>query len=478
MQTVREVFDSMSVLNLVDILILTALIYFVAAWVKGTRAFQILVTLAGMVLVYFVAARSGLVLTSMLFQYLGAVIIVVLVIVFQPEIREMLDRASPIRYLSGHRPVAVKPEIIDETVRAVADLASLRIGALIVFRRRDRLDNLMTRGKPLESLISNEALSMIFQKRSPLHDGAVLIVGERIRAAGCILPLSKDESLDHSYGTRHRAALGLTERSDALCVVVSEERGEVSLVEGREITNYRKRTDFRQALDRGLALGQTAGEHAETRLLNLVFVNWKLKLVSLLIAMALWFAVVGPHSSELGLTVPIQYTNLPAEMEIAGQWMDRVDLRLRGSDTSLANIRPGSVRAVVDLSDVVAGVNFFRITSKNLYLPPGITASEVRPSDLHLNVSVASLKSLPVVPTMIGTLPEKMRVIATPAEVRVKAGQAEMKKVSSVTTDPVNVADLTAKGRITVPVVVKPDGLKIDFVDPMQVVLTLEAEKG
>ncbi|MBI5570996.1 MAG: TIGR00159 family protein [Desulfomonile tiedjei] len=478
MQSLRELFDSMSVLNVVDILILTALIYFVAAWVKGTRAFQILVTLAGMVLIYFVAARSGLVLTSMLFQYLGAVIIVVLVIVFQPEIREMLDRASPIRFLSGSRPAEVKPEIIDETVRAVAELAGLRIGALIVFRRQDRLDSLMTRGKPLDSLISNEALSMIFQKRSPLHDGAVLIVGERIRAAGCILPLSKDETLDNSYGTRHRAALGLTERSDALCVVVSEERGEVSLVEGRDITNYRKRTDFRQALDRGLALGQTGGAHSESRLLNLVFTNWKLKLISLLIAMALWFAVVGPHSSELGLTVPIQYTNLPAEMEIAGQWMDRVDLRLRGSDTSLANIRPGSVRAVVDLSDVVAGVNFFRITSKNLYLPPGITASEVRPSDLHLNVSVASLKNLPVVPTVIGTLPEKMRVIATPAEVRVKAGQAEMKKVSSVTTDPVNVADLTEKGRITVPVVVKPDGLKIDFVDPMQVVLTLEAEKG
>ena len=93
---------------------------------------------------------------------------------------------------------------------------------------------------------------MIFQKASPLHDGAVLVSGARIKSAGCILPLSRDEHLGSQYGTRHRAALGLTERSDALCVVISEERSEVSIAEGKTITTYRKKGDFRDALDRGL----------------------------------------------------------------------------------------------------------------------------------------------------------------------------------------------------------------------------------
>ena len=257
MQALKELIYSISAANILDITIIGCLIYFVLAWLQGTRAFQILTTLLGIGLFYLAASATGLILTSILFQYLWAAIIVVLVIVFQPEIREMLDRASPIRYLSGRQPEDVKPDIIDEIVRAVADLARVKIGGLIVFQRLDRLDNLMLKGKLLDSLVSAEALVMIFQKTSPLHDGAILISRDRIKAASCVLPLSQNEDLGPHYGMRHRAALGLTEKSDAVCVVVSEERGEVSLVEGKEITSYKKKGEFRQALERWLVPGRT-----------------------------------------------------------------------------------------------------------------------------------------------------------------------------------------------------------------------------
>ncbi len=260
MQYLKDLIYSISITNLIDIAIITTLIYAVIAWFKGTRAFQILATVIGMGIIYLVASRSGLVLTSILFQYLWAAIIIVLVIVFQPEIRDMLDRASPIRYLSGRHNNNVKADIIDETVNAVTELAGLRIGAIIVFQRLDRLDNVIIKGKPLESLLSTEALMMIFQKGSPLHDGAALISGARIKAAGCILPLSRDEHLSSQYGTRHRAALGLTERSDALCVVISEERGEVSIAEGNTLKTYRKKGDFWVALERGLLRGRAGHE--------------------------------------------------------------------------------------------------------------------------------------------------------------------------------------------------------------------------
>jgi diadenylate cyclase len=477
MQTINELFSSIRVTNMVDIAIMACLIYFVAAWFKGTRALKILASLVGMGLFYFVAVRLGLVLTSILFQYLWAAIILVLVIVFQPEIREILDRASPVRYLSSSKTEHVRPEIIDDIVRAVAELAGWRLGALVVFRRHDRLDNLITKGKSLDTLVSAEALTMVFQKRSPLHDGAAVISGNRIRAAGCILPLSTSEVLDTCYGTRHRAALGLTERSDAVCVVVSEERGEVSLVQDRQIINCKKRSEFRDALEQALVPGYGSQERTRIRIASLLVSNWHLKILCILISAVLWFVIVGPQRSELGLTAPIQYTNLPPDMEITGTWTDRVDVRIRGSEASIANLKPGSVRVVVDLSKVVPGLNYFRITSKNLVLAPGIAMSEIRPSDLVLRIDASSLRKFSVVPTLIGSLSEKYKLVVSPTEVQVRAIQEELKKITSVTTEPVPVEELTAKGAVAVPVLVKPEGLKIESAEPGKVTVSVEADK-
>ncbi len=195
MEAFRELLLSIGLVNVADILIMACLIYFILSWFWGTRAFQILATVLGIGLLYFVASWLGMVLTSILFQYLWAVIIVVLVIVFQPEVRQMLDHASPIRYLAGNNSPEVSSGLILETVAAVAELAKQRTGALIVFQKMDRLDNLLFQGKPLDTIFSSEVILMIFQKTSPLHDGAVLVYKGRIKAAGCILPLSKDEHL-------------------------------------------------------------------------------------------------------------------------------------------------------------------------------------------------------------------------------------------------------------------------------------------
>ena len=477
MQTLQELLNSISAVNVVDIGIIACLIYFLLIWFRGTRSFQIMATLLGIGVFYFVASRAGLVLTSTLFQYLWAAIIVVLVIVFQPEIRQILDRVSPIRYLSGRQPLDLDSGMVEEIVKAVAELARLRIGAIIVFQRFDRLDNLIISGKSLESLVSAEAVVMIFQKASPLHDGAILIWGDRIRAAGCILPLSRDEDLSSRYGTRHRAALGLTERSDALCVVVSEERGEVSIAEGKEMTTYTKKADFQQALEAGLQRVWSAASAPAPGLYSLLTSNWRLKGVSVAIAALLWFVVVGPQQSEIGMSIPIQYTNLPTVMEITGKWVDRIDVRLRGSESSLANLGTGSVRAVLNLTRVVPGLNYFRMTGKNLLVPPGITISQIRPSDLYLTIEIASVKKVSVVPTVVGPIPERTKVVVAPAEVQVRALAADLNKISSLTTDSIAVTDLIAKGKAIVPVVVKPDGLKIESVDPQQVTVTLETEK-
>jgi uncharacterized protein (TIGR00159 family) len=478
MQALQDVFYSISISNIVDMAIIACLIYFVLAWFKGTRSLQILATLMGLGLFYLAASRLGLILTSVLFQYLWAAIIIVLVIVFQPEIREMLDRASPIRYLSGRNTESLEPQVIDETVRAVAELSRLRIGALIVFQRLDRLDSLLLKGKPLDSFVSAEALLMIFQKTSPLHDGAVLVFGDRIKAASCILPVSTDEAISSRYGTRHRAALGIAERSDAVCAVVSEERGEVSLVSDKEIVSYRTKSEFRTALEHEMVSGISRQGSTFAGLSNLLTSNWRLKLLAMAVSVFLWFVVVGPQSSEIGISLPIQYTNLPLGMEITGTWMDRVDVRVRGSEASLANLKPGSVRAVIDLSGVVPGLNFFRISSQNLQLPPGIATAQIRPSDLHLSIEAATVKSTVVSPTIKGVVPEKLKVEVIPKEVKIKGLKEDLRLVKSVVTDPIDISELIKKGKASVPVSVQPEGLRIEAIDPPRVTVAVEGAES
>ncbi len=474
MQTLRDLILSISAANVADMTIIACLIYFVLAWFKGTRAFQILVTLLGLGLFYIAALRMGLVLTSSLFQYLWAAIIIVVAIVFQPEIRQMLDRASPMRYLRGRRADYVEPNVIDETVKATAELARMRVGALIVFQRTDSLDTVVLKGKQLDGVVSWETLIMIFQKGSPLHDGAVLIARDRITAAGCILPLSTDESLSPRFGTRHRAALGLAERSDAVCVVVSEERGEVSVVENKEIRNYTKKADFSDALHRALILGRTLQPRRKRPGLSFIFFNWRLKLAAAAAAIFLWTIVVGPQRSEVGISAQIQYTNLPPGMEITGKWVDRVDVRVRGSEASLAGLKPESVRALVDLSDVVVGPNFFRITDKNLLVPPGVSISKIRPSDLQLKIEAASEKKFAVIPNVEGAIPAKMKVVVSPTEVLVRGLKEDLQKVKSVATEPVRAMELSEKGRVAVPVGVRPQGVAIEAIEPLQVTVSLE----
>ena len=478
MSFIKEFILSISIINLIDIGLISFLLYFVAIWFKGTRSLQILVTLIGTGIFYFLATKMGLILTSILFQYIWAAILVVLVIVFQPEIRQMLDRASPIRHWRNRRYPDADTALIEEIADAVTELARQKTGALIVFQRLDGLDNLIVKGKELDSALSAELLQAIFQKNSPLHDGAALIYRDRIKAAACILPLSRDEDLSAKYGTRHRAAIGICERSDAICVVISEERGEVSLVDGTQITHFKKRSEFTAAIESSLSNHRgAAGEHSPRTWRSIFSSNWRLKLLSVATSIFLWFLIVGPQRSEIGISVPIQYTNLPSSMEIVGPWMDRIDVRVRGSSSGLESLNPGVVRAVVDLSKVTPGLNFFRMTPNSLQVPPGITIAQIRPSDLQLNIEAASVKVFKVVPTIIGVLPEKSKIVVSPPDVRVRASQGDLKKVVSVTTDPVNISELALKQQMKVPVAIKPDGLRIDSIEPIQVTVIFETEK-
>jgi YbbR domain-containing protein len=154
--------------------------------------------------------------------------------------------------------------------------------------------------------------------------------------------------------------------------------------------------------------------------------------------------------------------------------MDRIDVRVRGSEASVANLKSGAVRALVDLSQVVRGINFFRISSRNLLVPPGIAITHIRPSDLTLNIAAASVKKVKVSPSVIGPIPMNMRVLVSPAEVQIRGIKTELQQVTAVITDPIEISELVQKGKTTVAVSVLPQGVKIEGIDPLEVTVSLE----
>ncbi len=239
---------SSKLVQLLDILIVSTLIYRALLVIRGTRAAPMLGGLTVIAVVYFVAKPLGLVTLAWLIDNFLSSIILVVVVIFQDEIRRALTKVGVQPFLlKGARGLGDKT--IEDMVLTVSKLAKARLGALIVLQRDVGLDDFLEEGVALDALVSRKLLYGIFVKESPLHDGAVIIEGDRIKAAGCVLPLSYNPDLDPNLGTRHRAALGLSERSDAVVIVVSEESGTTSVVSDGRLHRNLEAPALRDLLD-------------------------------------------------------------------------------------------------------------------------------------------------------------------------------------------------------------------------------------
>ena len=239
-------------LNILDVLIVAFVIYRVLLVIRGTRAAPMLWGLGLVALIYFGARQLGLnTLTWLLGNFLSSIILVV-VVIFQDELRRGLTKVGLHPLFSGQRKPLVD-KVLEDVSLVVQKLAADRLGALIVLQRRVGLEEFLEESVMLDALVNRKLLYSIFIKESPLHDGAVLIEGERIKAAGCVLPLSLNPDLDPSLGTRHRAGLGLSERCDAIVIVVSEENGSISVAREGRLTRNLDASMLRDLLHRVLA---------------------------------------------------------------------------------------------------------------------------------------------------------------------------------------------------------------------------------
>jgi diadenylate cyclase len=246
---------------ILDIVVVAVILYHLLMLIKGTRAVQLIKGLFILLIVSVLARKIELPTLSWMLDKVWYMLIVALPIVFQPELRRALEQLGRGKFIVMH-PSSSGPEeykrIIEEIVRCTQILSQSRIGALIVIEKQTGIQEFIDTGVKIDGVISSEFLVNIFMPKSPLHDGAVIIRGSRVAAAGCFLPLSQDTTIQQNLGTRHRAALGLSEVSDALIIIVSEETGVISAAQNSQLTRFLDEKSLRDLLKNEMLVDKTS----------------------------------------------------------------------------------------------------------------------------------------------------------------------------------------------------------------------------
>lgn len=375
-----------SISDFIDILFVAVLLYTAMVWVRTTRAAFVLRGILVLAVVYIIARQFDLQLTAWIFQGFFAIFLIMIVVIFQEELRQMFERVAVWSWKSSATP-PLQSETTQLLVRAVADLAKERIGALIVVAGGDPLGRHIVGGIPLDGKLSEPLVRSIFDPHSPGHDGAVIIERDRATRFAAHLPLSKDMQQLAGVGTRHSAALGLAELTDALAIVVSEQRGTIAVAKDGRLYRLGNPQELVGLLERFLQK-ETAPERRWKWVPAEHFrENWQGKALAFALAAGFWYVLVpGSKVMEATYRIPVQVQNLPADYELESFQPTEVEATFSGPRRAFYLIRPKRLKAAVNASAVQSGRRTFTISAQNILHPNEIKVEDVKPSTLLINV--------------------------------------------------------------------------------------------
>jgi diadenylate cyclase len=371
--------------DIIDILVVGVLLYTAMAWVRRTRAAFVLRGMFVLAVIYLIARQFDLQLTAWIFQGFFAIFLIVVVVIFQEELRQIFERVAMWSWRSGGNP-ALQSETTRLLVKTVADLAKERIGALIVVRGNDPLERHIVGGIALDGKLSEPLLKSIFDPHSPGHDGAVIVEQDRISRFAAHLPLSKDVQQTISVGTRHGAALGIAELTDALAIVVSEERGAISIARDGSLRELNSLQELVGILEEFIEKKYPAQQRKWTPVGHLRE-NWQGKAIALALAVAFWYVFVpGSKVVEATYRLPVQVQNLPADYELESVQPTEVEATFSGPRRAFYFFRPKRLKVIVDASSAGAGRRTYTISEQNIRHPADLRLEEVKPPTLKISL--------------------------------------------------------------------------------------------
>ena len=429
--------------DFLDIVINSYILFRVYVLFRGTATFRVMLGFAGLLLFQQIAAYLGLVVTSWLLQGVMTVAAIIIIVIFRNEIRSVFQTTNWKNILWGI-PQSSKATPTETIVDTIFEFSSARTGALIVFPGKESLYNALQGGISWQGRISKEMLKTIFWKNNPVHDGAIVIEGDRISEVASILPLSQRNDFPTYFGTRHRAAAGLAEVTDALVVVVSEERGTVSAAKGNDITNIQKPQGLIDLVD----------EHLGKKTEAVFFKNEKLQLslaalISIVLIASVWSNFLRSSDTLINLEVPIQFKNMRPGMEIVELSANTVRLQITGSTALLRSVSPEKLYVDLDVSNASIGENTFSLTPGKIPLPPGITLNQIIPETVTAVIDSIVTKYLPVQVDWTGKLPDHLlldSVQVEPPNVHLSGRSMVLKNIQTAYTERVSLEGIEKSG--------------------------------
>jgi len=372
-------------LDLVDIAFSSAIIWFLFSIFRARRTWRIGAVLVGYGLVLLLAHELEFNLTVKFLQGLSAVVILIVVVIYQNEIRRVLDELFNLVFRRHTKLLPGKGSVAELLVRIIYELSERRWGALIIFPGQIALDSLITAGTRLDGVISRPLLLSLFDPESPGHDGAMVLRVDRIERFGSRLPLTEHDEQVQERGTRHAAAIGLSEKSDALILVVSEESGSISVAKDgileimsdsqallQEISAYSADLDLRES-------GQQRYRSYLRMALRLVF--------SVIITAIIWLVLV-PGSAVVTMVfeIPVEVQNIPTGFEFVSVTPPKASVSLTGERRELFKLRPGDLLIPLDGTLTSLGRQTYSLTSSQMILPGNLEIDKISPTSVKVQV--------------------------------------------------------------------------------------------
>lgn len=383
-QTFEAVLSQIRWTDILDVVVVTALVYTGLVWIRRTQAALVATGLFILAGIYLAARALDLQLTAWIFQGFFAVLVIIIVVVFQEELRQLFERLAVwgLGRAGGFDRETADPT--DILVTCLSELARERVGALVVLPGSQPVSRHVQGGIELNGRLSVPLLKSLFDPHSPGHDGAVLIEDGEVKRFAVHLPLSRDFAQLSGVGTRHAAALGLAELTDALCIVVSEERGQISVAREGHLWRLSNAHQLSAELERFRETESPAGNWRAAAL-QLLRENWMEKLASVLLVCGLWLALVpGARPKVVALEVPVRVVNVPPGLVLEEVQPPRVEVVLSGLARTFYLFDSARVVAIVDATLAQFGRRTFELTSQSIERPSQVGVEIIRPGKVKL----------------------------------------------------------------------------------------------
>jgi uncharacterized protein (TIGR00159 family) len=438
--------------DFIDVAVISVLLYLALRWLRN-RANAAAAAAAGVLtLLYVLARRLDMYLTLFVFQAGFTAMLVVMVLVFQADIRRAFERLAVWRPWRQARPQPAHQDI-DVLTETAARLSQDRCGALIVVSGDEPLEHHIRGGIPLGGQISMPLLLSIFQSHSPGHDGAMIVEGGRVERFGVHLPLSENPKQLGRGGTRHAAALGMAERSDALVIVVSEETGRISVAWQGKLNRLTSPAELKAELESFFALH--AAPERRRPWYGLFTRNLGLKFGSLLLALLLWLAIAFQVDVvQRTYLVPVDVHNRPDDWTIEEQEPTEVRLTLSGPERAIRNVDKAALSVSLDFAELEEGYQEVYISDKNVTLPKDVTVAQATPPTVSFSAYRTIVVEVPVKLRHLGRPAAGFKVVGTtaqPATVKLRIRQRERERIREITASSVDVTGQRAdfSGEVT-----------------------------